>query len=159
MDTPSQESLSTLLDKVFPGQLKHVREAKAIIKECERLSPSPIKVFKDMGLSEIVRPDFEPGKQPVQYSEKLLKFLKAYHSKDLFRSGHVWRKELNQAVARLDFSSREAFEASLKHLGKESPQSPLDKIDPSLKALPGTGFTARLFPDDNLYGGLENPMA
>lgn len=152
MDVPSQEAFGSVIDKVFSGQLKHVREAKDLIKQVGQLSSSDTKTFNKLSIATVVRPDTEVGKYPVKYCEDLLKFLQAFHSKNLFRTHRKWIEEMSKLYNGLDFSSHAAFKASLIDMAKRAPDSELDKIPSALRNLPGHGVIERLYGPLNLVG-------
>jgi len=152
MTTPSQEAFGSVIDKVFSGQLKHVREARDLIKQCNQLTASRTKTLVDPSLAMVVRPDTDVGKHPVKYCGDLLKFLQAFHSSSHFRNHRKWIEEVNKLYNSLDFSSHEAFKASLIEMAKKAPESELDKIPAALRNLPAAGNVNRLYAPANTVG-------
>lgn len=145
MSTPSHESLSTVLDKVFSGELKHVREANSLIGKCNQLKASSTKVLVDESLARVVRPDTDVGKHPVKYTQDLLKFLQAFHSDGLFRTRRKWCDEMSKLFDSLDFSDHASFKRTLIDIAKRAPDSELDKIPANLRSLPGSGTIKNLY--------------
>lgn len=145
MPSPSQESLSAVLDKVFTGELKHVREANSLITKCNQLKPSSTKVLVDGAIARVVRPDTEVGKHPVKYTTELLKFLQAFHNDGLFRTRRKWCSEINKLFDSLDFTDHASFKRTLIDIAKRAPESELDKIPSSLRSLPGSGIIKNLY--------------
>lgn len=156
MDTPSQEAFGSVIDKVFSGQLKHVREAKDLIKQCGQVTASSTKSLTNVSIASVVRPDTEVGKHPVKYCGDLLKFLQAFHDQGLFRTHRKWIEEMNKLYKGLDFSSHEAFKDSLIAMAKKAPESELDKIPSNLRCLPGHGTIERIYAPANTLGEDHN---